>query len=281
MLKSGEDFALWPALKLLRARELWSELSSSMTLYRASLGNETRAEVPEDRLTVTFYAQIRNSPPAYHWSLLYGDIIHNYRSALDALAWEMVHLDGAAPADKFARRVYFPICRTEAEWKEAVRTYLASAPEFVLARMRSVQPFLFPPVDEGVGLHLHQLDIDDKHKALVHLELSARDKTSFALSFKMEEPEAAGRHPDDHYEWLGGDQPLEDGQAICRFRVPSPLVYASLESLPLVPMVSWGSLKKDAFFMLRLIDQQVALTFDTIERGMQARQAPTDSPLTD
>ncbi len=65
-----------------------------------------------------YYVESIELPPI-EWSLQIGDLLHNFRSALDHLAWYLVNAGTAAPPLK-PRQVSFPIYDTAAAFKSAV-----------------------------------------------------------------------------------------------------------------------------------------------------------------
>jgi hypothetical protein len=55
---------------------------------------------------------------ADHWPLLVGDAIHNLRSALDHLAWQLAlrFFNGSTPPDTVIRHIQFPIVSDRTTW---------------------------------------------------------------------------------------------------------------------------------------------------------------------
>lgn len=99
--------------------------------------------------------------------MLFGDVVHNYRTALDHLAWSLVKLAHFNPSNK----TFFPVKEIEPldggenitidariDPKSAINTYV-----------QSVQPF-FTYMDAGYFApiaQLHRLDLADKHRVLL------------------------------------------------------------------------------------------------------------------
>ena len=94
-------------------------------------------------------------------ALILGDAIHNLRSALDHLAWQLVEAGGGTPS----KETYFPICETPQQYASALGKgeikRMRTGAEKVLS---SVQPH--QTSDQTLWL-LHQLDIVDKHRLLL------------------------------------------------------------------------------------------------------------------
>ena len=104
------------------------------------------------------------------WRTIIGDCLHNLRSALDHLAYQLVKLDGKDPN----KHTYFPIRDTPLNEKgiaKATQLRPAVARPDILAAVEAVQPYkMFP--EPGGFLYsplwiLHRLDIIDKHRLLL------------------------------------------------------------------------------------------------------------------
>tara|TARA_R110002051_G_scaffold315883_1_gene394828 strand:- start:3668 stop:4549 length:882 start_codon:yes stop_codon:yes gene_type:complete len=266
-LEPGRDYNSAPLHKLVRARLLAEELSDRFKEYRYSLGLEVIAKIDESRHGVRFYARVSSPPPLAVWTSLFADIVHNYRSALDGFAWELANLDGAKPPKP--SQLYFPIFDTHHKWEKARATTLSSMPAFVLDRLNQVQPFHAEPVRDGIGLLLHALDIEDKHRAAISIDLKARDKTfwSYSISYEKIEP----GHDPQPTRWIGPDVTIFDGMPFLEMTSRFRLEKAEGSDLPLVLLVSaevhGGKFEKDAFFILRLMDQQVSTSFELVSTG--------------
>lgn len=270
VLRPGEEYALWPNMKWFRAHQLVNEFRSSVHLYSGSSRAGLDAEIAEDGLSATFYARELASPPLHEWSLLLGDIFHNYRSALDALAWELVHLDGGKPEPQFEKRVYFPICLTEKSWKAQVEGPLASVPSDVIGRLRAVQPFPFPPADEGIFAILHRLDIQDKHKGQLQADMAIADPSGVRFSFRYED----GRIPTEEeagqavVEWVGTGNRVQAGELVFRATTVVPFTWVGTDMpLPISLYVEESGKRWDVFQLLDLIERQTDITFFIVNNG--------------
>lgn len=239
-------------------------------MWRASLGAETTAHYSEDRRTVTFFASLSSSPPVHEWSLAFGDVIHNYRSALDALAWAMAHLDGNKPSSSVAHKIYFPMKKTPESFWATANSTLKSVPRDVIERMEMVQPYHVLPgqrVEDGIALVLNQLDIDDKHKAALTVRTIAADRTSYSIVWRPQDRNAPETPGSSTPEWVADERPLRDGDPVVRWTFDNPVEYAEITELPLRLRTFSDSTGGDVFELLRLIDQQVAETFAVVETG--------------
>lgn len=122
--------------------------------------------------TTLFIAGVRSVPD--NLTLILGDAIHNLRSALDHLAWQLVEAGGGQPDDRTA----FPICETPQQYASALGRgelkRMRMGAEKVLC---AVQPY--NTLDQNLWL-LHRLDIVDKHRLLLAV-VSSMD--SFGVQF--------------------------------------------------------------------------------------------------
>jgi hypothetical protein len=96
-----------------------------------------------------------------HFPLIIGDAIHNLRSALDHLTWEIVKPLNPPRPDE----VYFPFCR-EAKSFEAILTkrQIKLASKEIVDKFRELKPY---PGGNDLLYGLHKLDIADKHQLIV------------------------------------------------------------------------------------------------------------------
>lgn len=104
--------------------------------------------------------------PELAWSCRFGDGVHNLRSALELLAFELCHIDSATPARP--NQVYFPAVETEFNWERQAR-YLDSVPAALLQRIRDVQPWHSDTPQRHVLALLSRLDNMDKHRRTIGL----------------------------------------------------------------------------------------------------------------
>jgi hypothetical protein len=90
-------------LKVRRARALVAELGSLMAKVAPDADRfEKSLEAGSNRLTY----RVHGVPtPDLEWSIRIGEVLHQLRSALDHLAWQLVLIDGGRPS----RQTQFPI----------------------------------------------------------------------------------------------------------------------------------------------------------------------------
>jgi hypothetical protein len=146
------------------------------------------------------------------WGAIVGDYVHNLRSSLDHLIWQIVLGRGITP-DK---RNEFPIYGNRTEFVRRVeRPFLAGKPsalygvgERTFARIEVLQPYHAPdPLRHGLGI-LQALSNTDKHRVL---------HSSYARI-----PEQAAKIGGEGVVISQIDQPVgvvEDGAEVLRYRL--------------------------------------------------------------
>lgn len=103
-------------------------------------------------------------------SVIAGDIVHNLRSALDHLAWQLVLLDGGTPTDRTA----FPLheSTTNRQGKQRVLTIDPGiADPRIMAAVEAMQPYAeaeygHDPRTDALGI-IGRLNNIDKHRLLL------------------------------------------------------------------------------------------------------------------
>jgi hypothetical protein len=205
----GVDISTWPELKFSRAMKLMRELESELHLWAISAGLRYESSVGPSGNSVVVILRTKRNPPTELWSLLMGDMLHNLRSSLDALVWELAHVDGAAPTKP--TQVQFPCCSTAAEWDKQVNGPLASLPARAVQRIREVQPIGTSDGTIPLPWLLHRLDIQDKHQSMITSRVQVNHVVIDGMSFTYADPNA-----NPHVE-VGGpaeQAAVEDG-AVC------------------------------------------------------------------
>lgn len=91
-------------MKVKRAKEHINNLELLISGFRESKPYEVvRQEEPNGE--ITFRVKVKAQPPQ-EWGAIIGDVIHNLRSSLDYLIWQLVLSNGKTPS----KRTGFPIC---------------------------------------------------------------------------------------------------------------------------------------------------------------------------
>jgi hypothetical protein len=207
--------------KLARAGEHLEALDEEITDFLATRPYAVRFEVDEQTGQQVAQIKVSGEPPAIRWGLMIGDCVHNMRSALDHLAWE---LSGAKPP----RKTEFPIFHNRQEFesrKPRGGLYKIRGIKDPRARtlIKSVQPCYS---ERGrVKAHplyaLRQLSNTDKHKVL-HLSVGVISGASYW----------SGESGEDFVDSLRFGT-FDDNAEIARFRLrpgePDPEVGVDLQ----------------------------------------------------
>jgi len=93
-------------------------------------------------------------------SIIVGDAVHNLRSSLDLVAWQLVEANGGRPGDTTA----FPIWWSEAQFRGGGAGYLKGAHPDAIKTMRDLKPY---KGGNAALWRLHRLDATDKHRLLL------------------------------------------------------------------------------------------------------------------
>ena len=83
---------------------------------------------------------IARQPPPPRLGVLLGDLLHNVRSALDHLVWQLVLLNGETPRAG-GRGNDYPLAMSEHEWRTAEGSSLRGVAEEHRAKIQITQPY--------------------------------------------------------------------------------------------------------------------------------------------
>ncbi|MCU1492793.1 MAG: hypothetical protein JWO62_557 [Acidimicrobiaceae bacterium] len=116
-----------------------------------------------------------------------GDVLHNLRSALDAIAWEACRRTGVALTAKQERQIYFPITWEVDQWEDAAKRLIGVSAEHLEA-FKYLQPWYFDEQGRQLGVEipkefakneplwqLQELAKVDRHRTLHPLLAQAGD----------------------------------------------------------------------------------------------------------
>ncbi len=159
-------------LKLSRA---WNQINGLKPDVEAFLENDPAPYVPRVNfngqthvLTVSVHIQKAPDPM---WGVRIGEIIHNLRSALDHLIWELVILNTRQPPP-IGNKNQFPIFEYEVGFSDrGIKQFLRGVSPAAIALIKSEQPFPGDKGGTGEGAksplwHLKELSDVDKHRTL-------------------------------------------------------------------------------------------------------------------
>jgi hypothetical protein len=187
-------------LKLDRAREHADALRDGVLAYFGRKPVVTWDEEDTASGDLITRARATEQPPD-RLSLVAGDALHNARTALDHLAWQLVLAGHGKPGTATC----FPVGRNLADYQSLAPKALKGASSKAIARIDAVRPW--KGGDDDLWL-LHRLDIDDKHKLLVQLAASNR-----GMAFTVSVGETSLTAP---FVNAGPHVPLADGDEVGR-----------------------------------------------------------------
>lgn len=175
-------------IRLKRSRA-WDQIYSLKANIASFLQNDPAPYEPRvdfngqtNILTVSVHI---NKTPDVIWGVCIGEIVHNLRSALDHVVWELFVKNNRQPPPPGSKN-QFPIFITQAGFKKRGEAlFLKGIDDIAIDLIRSEQPF---PVSEGgTGediksplWHLKELSDCDKHRTL-HLVGTLLEEYNFTF----------------------------------------------------------------------------------------------------
>lgn len=145
-------------------------------------------------------AQVLKPPPTIEWGLRLGDILHNFRSALDHLVWQLAlaHRPDREPPPRTEFPIFIDRELFAAERRKKIGGLSSRAQEII----ERLQPYNRSELPESDPLwYLHELNRTDKHRVL-HVVSAAIPTVSFTadelIAFRLEPGVFAGVSTFDH-----------------------------------------------------------------------------------
>jgi hypothetical protein len=155
-----------PVAKVERAKKHAADLDAEIRCFRSgdayTVVIQENEEANQRQWVVT---NVRPMPTSL--SLIYGDAIHNLRSALDLLARQLVLDNGGKPRDKRIHgkpRTCFPISDGRRVFKPKSLGEISGISQDAIKVLNAVRPY---KRGNDALWRIHQLDIVDKHRLLV------------------------------------------------------------------------------------------------------------------
>jgi len=147
-------------IKINRANEHIAEYWSELQTFRKTNPYSVREDIDTQSGNKVWIVNSKITTPPLSLSAIIGDAIHNFRSTLDYLAWQLVIANGGIPDSITA----FPICTKSSQWGRAQRK-LQGMNYRAKAIIKSEQPcFSNHFYRRQWFTWLEELDIMDKHK---------------------------------------------------------------------------------------------------------------------
>ena len=207
-------------LKIERAKRHVSELAGEVQLFLATEPYEIFADDDKTAGKRHYKVRIKRDIPN-EWSTILGDIIHNARAALDLLMVEVVRY--CDPGRLSYNNVYFVIRESKEEFEAALPRRIQGASAEARRIIENLKPYRGG--DEAF-YRLHQLDILDKHKAIIPVGAAYQN---FAFDpfepIRQKLPEQFGALPPWFIALRPADRqyPLRDGATLLTTGLDYPL----------------------------------------------------------
>jgi hypothetical protein len=120
--------------------------------------------------------------PPESFSARFGDAIHNYRCALDHVAWQLV-LHGSIPEPKEPWKVQFPICDSRTQFRKKLAQRLPGVDGTAQRFIETRQPDDRGNPSDNPLVDLASLSNDDKHRTIHVIVTTLADiETNFTLT---------------------------------------------------------------------------------------------------
>ena len=147
-------------LKLERAKKHIFDFEFQMRKFLDSEPYTIGAKLkPEISHYMLYIASLEPLPETL--ALIVGDAIHNLRSALDHLTWQLVLAGGGTPN----KNTHFPICETLHQYQSAIgQGEIDKIGVGAEKALRLTQPY---ETGDDALLHIHKFDIADKHRLVI------------------------------------------------------------------------------------------------------------------
>lgn len=243
-------------LKLARAQRHVEDLRSAIQAHFQS--NPYRINKREDPTGDLVYTVeiLEQLPPDL--GAVVGDAVHNIRSVLELLTWQLVRANGGHPN----KDTSFPICRTQASFDQTAQRCLAGASIRAVRFVKRLKPW---PGGNETLVQLHMLDIVDKHRVILVVGSAYRHVVlKIQVPWRQESvpfPPLALNPADRHFPLVQGAE-LFRVKAAARsgLKIDEPVFVfepcfgeeADVSGLPLIPTLE--RLHKHVFRIVQLAD---------------------------
>lgn len=201
--------------KLRRAEEHLVAVHNDITTWIDSNPYTTPVESNPEGTEHRFVLRVHRPPNVDGWACLIGDCVHNLRSALDHLAWEVTK-----PSNRNTR-TEFPIFADDiidANGK-VVPNYQSKVQGISNNRVRDFidgrQPCNTPPPKETPLWAIHRLDIVDKHKTMVPVLFENASNSILGQMSLLFAEDAVAMGPPS--EFIHNPDPVGDGDTLLSF----------------------------------------------------------------
>lgn len=158
-------------LKIERANEHITQFETEVDAFLSTNPYTVEGKADPQSGDITFFIRVHQDQPARLGTIV-GDAVHNLRSALDHLMWQLVLANGRTPNSATAFPVVWDpkVPTNPVEYERRFLGKVRGASNLAIALIDAMQPyhvvdFGLAPKTDPLAL-LHSLDIRDKHQTL-------------------------------------------------------------------------------------------------------------------
>jgi hypothetical protein len=201
-------------LKVTRGHDQLNALKAEVDAFFHGKAYKLTPKFEPEELAAYMVVEGKEIPPM--WSVIIGEIIHDLRSALDHLVWELVIKDTGAQPN--GTKTQFPIFETKAgyESERGEKLCLRGVGTTARALIQSAQPFATGEGDKSPLWQLRELSNWDKHKSIALA----------ALLLGKAEIEANARPEELEFLAVTRSGLIENGAIVCGVRLrPSDVFF--------------------------------------------------------
>ena len=167
-------------LKIERAKKHVNELNLAINVYLER--NPFELIIKKEASKHTWLIKTKEPVPL-EFSAILGDAVHNLRTALDLLMFEMVGSKAPNPGS-----IYFPFCKGAVAIDSAITSgQIQFAGKNVVDALKAIAPY---PGGDDLLYGLHILDVTDKHRLILTIargsDLSAPDLKLIDPNFPLQ-----------------------------------------------------------------------------------------------
>lgn len=216
-------------LKLARASKQGEDLSASIAFWGSENPITADCKLRNERLGFQLILrEFGNPPPLEEWGLIFGECVHNLRSALDNLTFALARVRQDPP--QRPNRIAFPIHEDKTKFQNNGRSYIDQLPPTAADLIEKLQPFQRDGSEE-VGtpdrdplVLLQELNNADKHRVPALVLVAPKEITHEVGVVFLSDEDGSANTPPDTTVWGG---PLAPGVVLLEWRTTKPVVSVS------------------------------------------------------
>ncbi len=154
-------------IKINRGDEHLKSLYDLIRTWGESEPYEFLLEQTEERTFYGFRIKFTDPPDFSRWGAITGDVLTNYRAALDYMVHALAMLASGSDPRRNTNRLQFPITNSQANWIEALESKrLSGLSPSSVATIEAAQPYNRSDRGGEMLTRLRDLNNPDKHRRL-------------------------------------------------------------------------------------------------------------------